>query len=79
MNRYLVGIYPTSAGWASYTVEPTTELESFTCTVWTPKGIITVSKDGSSLTVNAVDGGTLILPDGSTTPLESGEHSYTFS
>ena len=79
MNRYLVGIYSTSAGWASYTVEPTTELESFTCTVWTPKGIITVTKDGSNITVDAVDGGMLVLPDGSTMPLESGEHTYVLS
>ena len=79
MNRYLVGIYPTTAGRESYVIEPTTELESFTCTVWTSKGNITVSKDGSSLTVNAVDGGMLVLPDGSTMPLESGEHTYTLS
>jgi hypothetical protein len=77
MNRYLVGIYPTSACWESYVIEPTTELESFTCTVWTPKGNITVSKDGSSLTVNAVDGGVLVLPSGETVTLEAGEQTYT--
>lgn len=77
LSKYVAGVQPTSGGYATYNVVPSDALDSYSCTVWTPKGNITVAKDGSSLTVTAVEGGTLVLPNGSTVALEVGEHTYS--
>ena len=59
-----------------YDIVPSNILDSYSCSVYTPKGIITVRKDGNNLTVTAVSGGTLVLPDGREMPLQEGEHTY---
>lgn len=43
LSKYYAGIRPTSAGYASYIVEPQASLDSFTCVAPTPKGNISVS------------------------------------
>lgn len=79
LSKYVAGIQPTSGGYGTYNIVPSDVLESYTCTAYTPKGNITVVKDGDSLTITAVDGGTLVLPGGETIALEVGEHSYSLA
>ena len=76
LSKYVAGIQPTSGGFATYEIIPSTLLENYTCIVYTPKGNITVEKSGGTLTITAVDGGTLVLPNGESVPLESGTYTY---
>lgn len=76
LSKYVAGIQPTSGGYETYDIVPSNVLDSYSCSVYTPKGIITVRKDGNNLTVTAVSGGTLVLPDGREMPLQEGEHTY---
>lgn len=67
LSKYYAGVRPTSAGYATYEITPSDALDSFTCTVPTPKGEITVSfesKDGGkTIVVSAVEGeGTVRIP-----------------
>lgn len=79
LSAYAAGVRPTAPGWASYEIAPTDALESFSCTVWTPKGSITVEKDGDNLTVTVpFGGGTVILPDGTAETLDA-EGTYGFA
>lgn len=77
LSKYVAGIQPTSGGYETYYIAPSTVLERFSCTAYTPKGLITVEKDGDSLTITAVSGGTLVLPSGEKIPLEEGTHTYS--
>ncbi len=43
LSKYVAGIAPTEPGFAKYEIAPTDVLESFDCTVDTPKGKITVT------------------------------------
>lgn len=79
LSKYVAGIQPTSGGYETYRIAPSTVLERFSCTAYTPKGLITVEKDGDSLTIMAVSGGTLVLPSGEKIPLEEGTHSYSMA
>jgi hypothetical protein len=76
ISRYAAGAHPTAPGWETYEIAPSDVVGSFTCTVWTPKGNITIEKNGDILTITAVEGGTLILADGSTVPLAVGTQTY---
>ena len=78
MSKYLAGIRPTGAGWSSYEIAPADLPDSFSCSVWTVKGTITVEKKDGVLTVEAIDAdGTVILPDGTTEELTAAG-TYTF-
>lgn len=79
LSKYVAGIQPTSGGYETYCIAPSTVLECFSCTAYTPKGLITVEKDGDSLTITAVSGGTLVLPSGEKIPLEEGTHTYSMA
>lgn len=79
LSKYVAGIQPTSGGYETYYIAPSTVLERFSCAAYTPKGIITVEKDGDSLTITAVSGGTLVLPSGEKIPLEEGTHTYSMA
>ena len=79
LSKYVAGIQPTSGGYETYCIAPSTVLERFSCAAYTPKGVITVEKDGSKLTITAVSGGTLVLPGGEKIPLEEGTHSYSMA
>lgn len=68
LSKYAAGIRPTEAGFEKYEIAPCAELDSFDCTVWTPKGEIGVkletTAEGRTLTVNAIDAvGTVIVPE----------------
>lgn len=79
LSKYVAGIQPTSGGYETYCIAPSTVLERFSCAAYTPKGVITVEKDGSELTITAVSGGTLVLPGGEKIPLEEGTHRYSIA
>ena len=68
LSKYVAGIAPTKAGFEAYEITPADVLESFSCTVDTPKGLITVSMtktDGTvTITVDAIAAeGIVKLPD----------------
>lgn len=77
LAKYVAGIRPVAPGWESYEIVPYPDVENYACSVWTPNGMITVEKRGSSLSVNAPGGGTLILPNGQTETIETAG-TYTF-
>ena len=79
LSKYVAGIRPTEAGWASYEIVPSDLIESYSCSAWTPKGIIKVEKNGNNVSVTAIDGnGTVILPDGQTVSIAAaGTYTYT--
>lgn len=79
LSKYVAGIQPTSGGYETYCIAPSTVLERFSCAAYTPKGVITVEKDGDSLTITAVSGGTLVLPSGEKILLEEGTHTYSMA
>lgn len=62
IGRYAAGVYPTSAGYKTFNVEPNTfNLESFTSTVPVLDGYVNVSLDNGEFTVTTDrEGGTLI-------------------
>ena len=67
LSKYVAGVAPTKAGFAAYEIAPADVLDSFTCTVDTPKGLITVSlsrtEGVTTLTIQAIDGeGIVKLP-----------------
>ena len=69
LSKYAAGIRPTQAGFEAYEIAPGNELDSFHCTVWTPKGEITAELETAAaektLTVTAIDAaGTIIVPEG---------------
>ena len=78
LPKYIAGVQPTSSGFATYNIAPSDALDSYSCTVWTPKGNITVERDGDSITIDAVSGGTLIWK-GVATKLEIGRHTYSLN
>ena len=59
LSKYVAGIAPTEAGFAKYEIAPADVLDSFRCTVDTPKGTITVTvtkaEEITTLTVAAID------------------------
>lgn len=68
LSKYAAGIRPTQAGFEAYEIAPGNELDSFHCTVWTPKGEITVELETAAaektLTVTAIDAaGTIVVPE----------------
>lgn len=68
LSKYAAGVRPTEAGFEKYEIAPCGTLDSFDCTVWTPKGEIGVkletTAEGRTLTVNAIDAvGTVIVPE----------------
>ncbi|MBR4210618.1 MAG: alpha-L-rhamnosidase N-terminal domain-containing protein [Lachnospiraceae bacterium] len=78
LSKYVAGVRPTAPGFETYEIVPFDGLESFSCTVWSPKGLIKVSKEGSTLTIDtAAQGGTLILPSGEKVALEVGTQTVT--
>ncbi|MBO7364858.1 MAG: alpha-L-rhamnosidase N-terminal domain-containing protein [Lachnospiraceae bacterium] len=77
LSKYVAGVQPVKAGFAEYEVRPYTGLTNYSCTVWTPRGTVTVVKEGSSLTVTGFAGGTLVLPDGTRTALQGGTYTCT--
>lgn len=67
LSKYVAGIAPVEAGFEAYEITPADVLDRFTCSVDTPKGVITVSMtkaDGAvTLTVDAIAAvGTVKLP-----------------
>lgn len=60
LSKYVAGIAPTEPGFAKYEIAPADVLDSFECTVYTPKGNISVSlnkSDGKTvITVHAING-----------------------
>ena len=71
LSRYVAGVQPTAPGYESYTVTPSDALDSYTCTVWTPRGNITVIKEGDSIKAEGPSNGTLILLSGETSGVNS--------
>ena len=71
LSRYVAGVQPTAPGYETYTVKPSEALDSYSCTVWTPRGIITVIKEGDSIKAEGPSNGTLILPSGETSGINS--------
>lgn len=74
LSKYAAGIRPTQAGFEAYEIAPGNALDSFHCTVWTPKGEITVELETAAaektLTVTATDAaGTILVPEGMGTDL----------
>ncbi len=64
LSKYAAGIRPTKAGFEEYEIVPSTALDSFDCTVWTPKGEIEVKLEDGVLTVTAIDArGTIVVPE----------------
>ena len=65
LGKYALGVYPTEAGYEKYVVKPNLmSFGSFTGTVPTPNGTVTVKMDKDTVTVlSQIDGGTLILGD----------------
>lgn len=68
LSKYAAGIRPTQAGFEAYEIAPGHALDSFHCTVWTPKGEITAELETAAaektLTVTAIDAaGTIIVPE----------------
>lgn len=68
LSKYAAGIRPTQAGFEAYEIAPGNALDSFHCTVWTPKGEITAELETAAaektLTVTAIDAaGTIIVPE----------------
>ena len=66
LSRYVAGVQPTAPGYETYTVKPSEALDSYSCTVWTPRGIITVIKEGDSIKAEGPSNGTLILSSSET-------------
>ena len=66
LSRYVAGVQPTAPGYETYTVKPSEALDSYSCTVWTPRGNITVTKDGDGIKADGPSNGTLILSSGET-------------
>ena len=65
LSKYIVGVQPTAPGYETYTVKPSEALDTYNCTVWTPRGNITVIKEGKNITTEGPsEGGVLILPEG---------------
>ncbi len=69
LSKYATGVRPTQAGFEAYEIAPSDALDSFHCTVWTPKGEITVELGTTAaektLTVTTIDvAGTIIVPEG---------------
>ena len=67
LSKYMAGVAPTEAGFEAYEIAPADVLDSFVCTVDTPKGVITVDlskSDGiTTLIVDAIAAvGTVKLP-----------------
>ncbi len=67
LSKYIAGVRPTSAGYETYEIAPSGDLDDFTCHVWTVKGDLTVSVEttgrGRTITVEAIDGvGTVVIP-----------------
>ena len=71
LSRYVAGVQPTAPGYESYTVTPSDALDSYTCTVWTPRGNITVIKEGDSIKAEGPSNGKLILLSGETSGVNS--------
>ncbi|MBR0063526.1 MAG: hypothetical protein IJP67_05110, partial [Oscillospiraceae bacterium] len=78
LSKYVAGIRPVKAGWEEYEIVLSGALEDYTCTEWTPKGIITVEKSGESVKITAIDAkGTVILPNGEVHEITSaGEYNF---
>lgn len=81
LSKYVAGIVPTEAGFEAYEITPADVLDSFTCSVDTPKGLITVGltkADGTvTLTVNAIAAAGIVkLPEsfGSEVTVTGGAH-----
>ena len=59
LSKYVAGIAPTEAGFAKYEIAPADVLDSVECTVYTPKGNISVSLNKTEgktvITVKAID------------------------
>ena len=66
LSRYVAGVQPTAPGYETYTVKPSEALDSYSCTVWTPRGNITVIKEGDTIKAEGPSNGTLILSSGET-------------
>ena len=64
IDKYLVGIVPSSAGFGSYDLRPSALLSSFDAGVMTPQGELSVALSGSTMTIKAVNGGSLYLEEG---------------
>ena len=65
LSKYIAGVQPTAPGYETYTVKPSEALDTYNCTVWTPRGNITVIKEGKNITTEGPsEGGVLILPEG---------------
>ena len=79
LSKYVAGIRPIEAGFAAYEIAPSDLLESFSCTVYTPKGNITVVKEGNTLTVTAIDSpATVYLPASfGSAAVSGGEYTVT--
>ena len=71
LSRYVAGVQPTAPGYETYTVKPSEALDSYSCTVWTPRGNITVIKEGDTIKAEGPSNGTLILPSGETSGINS--------
>lgn len=63
IHKYFAGIKPTSAGFGTYTIAPAAILDSFSAEVATPNGKLSVAYENGTMTIDAQDGGTLILGD----------------
>lgn len=81
LSKYVAGIAPTQAGFEKYEIAPADVLDSYSCTVDTPKGILTVAltktQDQAVFEITAIAAeGTVKLPQtlGSQITVEGGSY-----
>ncbi|MCR5078567.1 MAG: hypothetical protein K6B65_01405 [Bacilli bacterium] len=64
LHKYFAGILPTSGGYATYDIAPSSLLGELEAAVATPKGELSYTYEDGKMTINALDGGSLYLEDG---------------
>ena len=79
LSKYVAGIAPTEAGFEKYEIAPADVLDSFDCTVDTPKGAITVelTKADGKTTLTVEGGAYEALEDGSIKLTEAAQYKIT--
>ena len=84
IHKFIAGIRPTSGGYATYTIQPKDVFNELEAGVATPKGKLSYSFNGNVLTIEALDGGQLILDESQRVASVSGpaianENGYALS
>lgn len=64
ISKYIAGILPTSGGYGTYQIAPKLGFERLEAGVATPKGALSYAYQNGKLTIQALEGGTLLLDEG---------------